>query len=103
VPGRTEPPAPTQPDNGHWTLLTNHGHVLVCIARQPDALLSDIAASVGIRERAVHRIVNDLVEAGYVERTKHGRRNHYTVHTDRPMRHPLEHMHCIGELLTTLT
>jgi predicted transcriptional regulator len=85
-----------------WTLLTNHGHVLVCIARQPDILLADIAAQVGIRERAAHRIVNELVEAGYLERTKNGRRNHYAVCTDQPMRHPLEEMHNIGELLTTL-
>ena len=84
-------------------MLTNHGHVLVCIAREPDILLSDIAAHVGIRERAAHRIVNELVEAGYVERIKQGRRNHYTVRADRPMRHPLERMHSIGELLTTLT
>ena len=96
------PTASSSSDAGHWTLLTNHGHVLVCIAREPDILLSDIAARVGIRERAAHRIVTDLVEAGYVERAKQGRRNHYTVHADRPMRHPLEQAHSIGELLTTL-
>lgn len=84
-------------------MLTNHGHVLVCIAREPDILLSEIAARVGIRERAAHRVVNDLVAAGFVTRTKQGRRNHYTVCADRPMRHPLEQMHSIGELLTTLT
>ena len=95
-------PAAPRSDAGHWTLLTNHGHVRVCIAREPDILLSDIAARVGIRERAAHRIVNDLVEAGYVERTKQGRRNHYTARADRPMRHPLEQLHSIGELLTIL-
>jgi len=52
-----------------WTLLTNHGHVLVCIARDPDVLLADLASEVGIRERAAHRIVTDLVDAGYVTRT----------------------------------
>lgn len=103
MPGRTQPTASPPSDGGHWTLLTNHGHVLVCIAREPDILLSDIAARVGIRERAAHRIVNDLVEAGYVERTKQGRRNHYTVCANRPMRHPLEQMHSIGELLRILT
>jgi predicted transcriptional regulator len=77
-------------DAAHWTLLTNHGHVLVCIAREPDILLSDIAARVGIRERAAHRIVNDLVEAGYVTRTRVGRRNHYEVHGDQPLRHRLQ-------------
>jgi DNA-binding MarR family transcriptional regulator len=85
-----------------WTLLTNHGHVLVCIARDPDILLSDIAAQVGIRERAVHRIVTDLIEAGYVTRTRRGRRNHYTIRERQPMRHPLERPHRIGELLEAL-
>jgi hypothetical protein len=60
-------------------------------------------ADVGIGVRAAHRIVTDLVEAGYVERTKQGRRNHYTVCLNRPMRHLLEQMHSIGELLRTLT
>ena len=83
-------------------MLTNHGHVLLCIARDPDILLAEIAARVGIRERAAHRIVSDLVDAGYITRTKLGRRNHYTVRADRPMRHPLEQMHNIGELLSTL-
>jgi DNA-binding MarR family transcriptional regulator len=91
-------PAAPRSDAGHWTLLTNHGHVLVCIAREPDTPLSNIAARVGIRERAAHRIVNDLDEEGYVERTKQGRRNHYTVRADRPIRHPLEQMHSIGTL-----
>jgi DNA-binding MarR family transcriptional regulator len=96
------PPPPSEPAESHWTLLTNHGHVLVCIARDPDILLFELATRVGIRERAAHRIVNDLVEAGYVERTKRGRRNHYTIRDGQPMRHPLEQMHNIGELLTTL-
>lgn len=85
-----------------WTLLTNHGHVLVCIARDPDVRLSDLADRVGIRERAVHRIVTDLIDAGYLERVKVGRRNHYRIRIDRPMRHPVEQEHSIGELLATL-
>lgn len=100
---RARPPAPSgQPDGATWTLLTNHGHVLVCIARDPDMLLADIAGRVGIRERAAHRIVTDLVDAGYVARTKHGRRNHYAIRTDMPMRHPLERSHLIGELIAAL-
>lgn len=89
-------------DPPSWTLLSNHGHVLVCIARDPDVLLAAIAASVGIRERAAHRIVGDLIAAGYVTRSKRGRRNHYVVRADRPMRHPLESEHAIGDLLRAL-
>jgi DNA-binding MarR family transcriptional regulator len=93
--------ADTRPTPG-WTLLSNHGHVLICVARDPDMLLADIATRVGIRERAAHRIITDLVDAGYLTRTKAGRRNHYSVTTDRPMRHPLERDHAIGELLDAL-
>jgi DNA-binding MarR family transcriptional regulator len=85
-----------------WTFLSNHGHVLVCIARDPDIRLSDLAHLVGIRERAAHRIVNDLVEAGYVKREKRGRRNHYVVRRNRHLRHPIERVHLIGELLAVV-
>ena len=85
-----------------WTFLTNYGHVLLFIARHPDARLRDIADAVGITERAAQRIVYDLVEEGYVERTREGRRNRYTVELDRPLRHPLESDHTIKELMTTL-
>lgn len=73
-----------------WTFLSNHGHVLVCVAAQPDIRLSEIADRVGIGERAAHRIVHDLLDAGYVSSEKVGRRNVYTVDLDRPLRHPLE-------------
>ena len=73
-----------------WTFLTNHAHVLVCVSRDPDVRARDIAAAVGITERAVLGILNDLVEGGYIERERVGRRNHYTVNGDRPFRHPLE-------------
>jgi hypothetical protein len=85
-----------------WTFLTNHAHVLVCIAQDPDIRGRDIAALVGITERAVQAIVADLAEEGYVTRTKVGRRNRYAVNGDAPLRHPLEHDHTIGELLVTL-
>ena len=85
-----------------WTFLTNYGHVLLYIARHPDARLRDIADAVGITERAAQRIVYDLVEEGYVERTREGRRNRYSVELDRPLRHPLESDHTIEELMTTL-
>ncbi len=92
----------TQRADAGWTFLTNHGHVLVCIAQDPDVLLSEIAERVGIRERAAHRIVTELVDAGYVRRERVGRRNHYTIDPDRPLRHPLEREHIIGELLSAI-
>lgn len=87
---------------GGWTFLTNHAHVLVCIAEDPDVRGRDIAALVGITERAAQAIVADLAVEGYVTRTKVGRRNRYTVNRDAPLRHPLEDDHTIGELLVTL-
>ncbi len=86
-----------------WTFLTNHAHVLLCVARDPDVRLRDVAVAVGITERAAQRIVADLVEAGYLERTREGRRNRYTVRDELPLRHPLEQEHAIGEILGVLT
>ncbi|MFN8559565.1 MAG: MarR family transcriptional regulator [Dehalococcoidia bacterium] len=85
-----------------WTFLTNHAHALVCIARDPDVRLTDIARLVGVTERAAQRIVNDLIEGGYVSRTRVGRRNVYAVHPDLPLRHPLEQHRDVGALLTVL-
>ncbi len=84
---------------GRWTFLSNHAHVLVCLARDPDARLTDIAEAVGVRERAVRRLIADLVDGGYVERRRLGRRNSYVLHLDRPLRHPLEHDHDAAELI----
>ncbi len=86
-----------------WTFLTNHAHVLVCIARDPGIRLRDVAERVGITERATQGIVSDLVEAGYVSRTRVGRRNHYAVQDDLPLRHPLEHEQAVGSLLQVVT
>ena len=85
-----------------WTFLTNHAHVLVCVAEEPDARGRDIATRVGITERAAQAIVADLVADGYVTRTREGRRNRYEIHPDAPLRHPLEAHHTVGELLVTL-
>lgn len=82
-----------------WTFLTNHSHVLICIAGDPGIRGRDIAEKVGITERSAQSIVADLVEAGYLTRTKVGRRNHYEVHPDLPFRHPLERDHQVAELL----
>ena len=85
-----------------WTFLTNHAHALVCIARDPGLRLRDVAERVGVTERAAQRIVSELVDAGYLERLREGRRNSYHVGPDRPLRHPLEHSHHIGEILEVL-
>ncbi len=87
---------------GTWTFLTNHAHVLVCIAEEPDIRGRDMATRVGITERAAQTIVADLVADGYITRVREGRRNRYEVHPDAPLRHPLEHDHTVGELLQTL-
>lgn len=85
-----------------WTFLTNHGHVLIAIARDPGARLRDVAERVGITERAVQGIVSDLVDTGYVERIRVGRRNQYSVRDNLPFRHPLEQDHMVGELVRML-
>ena len=85
-----------------WTFLSNHGHVLVCLARDPDARLRDVAALVGVTERAVQKILADLDAAGVVERRREGRRNRYRMRTDRPLRHPLEAHRTVAALLGML-
>ena len=85
-----------------WTFLSNHAHVLICIARDPETRLRDIATSVGITERAAQRIVSDLVGCGYLTRERVGRRNRYEVHLDLPLRHPLEADAPVGVLLGAL-
>lgn len=89
--------------NGSWDFLTNHAHVLVCVARDPGIRLRDIAAAVGITERAAHRILSQLVNGGYVRRERDGRRNRYQVMAGRPMRHPLLQKREVGDLLGVLT
>jgi DNA-binding MarR family transcriptional regulator len=85
-----------------WTFVTNHTQVLLCIARDPGVRLRDVAARVGITERAVQRIVAELVEAGFVERRRVGRRNEYSVNREGAMRHPAQFGHEVGELLDLL-
>lgn len=87
---------------GTWTFLTNHSHVLICLARDPESLMRELAELVGITERAVQSIVADLEAEGYVTRERVGRRNRYEVHPDQPMRHPVEGGHVVRELLDAL-
>jgi predicted transcriptional regulator len=82
-----------------WTFLSNHANVLICIAQEPRIRLRDLAERVGITPRAVHRIIGELEEAGYLSRVREGRRNRYDVHMEVPLRHPIG-AHCsVGEML----
>jgi Mn-dependent DtxR family transcriptional regulator len=88
---------------GEWTLFSNYGHVLVCLAGNPRVRLREVAAQVGITERAVQKIVRDLQEAGYVSVSKQGRCNRYRINRRKSLRHPLE-SHCnVGRLLSLIT
>jgi hypothetical protein len=87
---------------GSWTLLTGHGHVLVEIARRPEARIRDIAAAAGITERTAQAIVADLEAAGYVTRARVGRRTRYTVNHDSLFRHPAQEGHRVGPFLVLL-
>jgi predicted DNA-binding transcriptional regulator YafY len=88
--------------NDQWTFLTNHCHVLICIANDPTVRMRDLATEVGITERAVQRIVADLRDAGYLSLERHGRRNHYRMRSDMPMRHPVEGHCLVSQLLEAL-
>lgn len=82
-----------------WHFLTNHAHVLLSIAEDPDVTVRDLASRVGITERAVIRIIGELDNEGFVDRERHGRNNHYTIHPELPLRHPVE-AHCsVGDLI----
>ncbi len=86
-----------------WTFLTNHGHVLLAVAADPDVRVEEIAARVGITSRAVLAILRDLEEAGYVVRSRRGRRTHYEVRPHRPFRHPSTAHREVDDLLAIFT
>lgn len=88
------PPAPTS-----WTFLTNHAHVLIRIAMDPRILVRTLAEEVGIRERAVLRIIGELEEAGYLTHAREGRQNVYAVRLEKPLRHPIERHKTVGALI----
>jgi DNA-binding MarR family transcriptional regulator len=85
-----------------WKFLTNHAQVLVCIAHDPGVLLREISERVGITERAAHRIVAELADAGYITREREGRRNKYTIPTARPLSDRLVRRKNVGDLLAVL-
>ncbi len=86
-----------------WSFLTNHARVLLCIAQDPTIRLREIGDRVGVTERAAHRIIVELVDAGYVSRARTGRRNRYTIHGDVPLHDRIVQTHRLDELLDLLT
>lgn len=91
-----------EPSGPSWTFLSNHAHVLICLARNPGAVLREVADQVGITERSVRNILDDLEDAGFVLREREGRRNRYMLALDLPLRHPLEAHRSIGDLLAAV-
>lgn len=85
-----------------WTFLTNHAEVLLCVTSNPRITARDIASAVGITERAVQRIIDNLAAAGYVHRHREGRNNHYDVDLDQPLRHPAQRAKPVRDLVEVL-
>ena len=89
-------------EDHNWRFVTNHAHVLECIATNPTVRLRDIAVTIGITERTVSQIVSDLERAGYVSKIRVGRSNHYQVHGELPLRHPQHRHRTVSELIRFL-
>lgn len=102
-PGGSSPPSPGGPPSSTWTFLSNHAHVLICLATDPDLVLREVATRVGITERAVQKILVDLETEGLLTRTRDGRRNRYELHLDQPLRHSLESHRSVRELIALVT
>lgn len=90
---KSEKSAPLSSEEASWTFFTNHGHVLLCLAQEPEMLLREVAQKVGITERMVQKIVSDLEAAGVLVREKIGRQNTYQINAKLPLRHAVE-AHC---------
>lgn len=99
--GTPPPPAPPPPA-ASWTFLSNHSHVLICLCRDPDLRLRDVAARVGITERGVQKIVQELEAAGALVRHRAGRRNTYEIIPTIPLRHAVESHRTVGDLLAAV-
>jgi predicted transcriptional regulator len=95
----SEPAISARSPHHEFTLFTNHAFVLVLIAQSPNIRMREIASNLGITERAVQRIVDDLTSNGYISVTKDGRRNRYQIRPERIMCHPLTKHRNIGDLL----
>lgn len=105
TPGRTAKKAVAQAagTGRGWTFLTNHAHVLLCLAHGESLTARELSLRIGITERAVQAILADLIAAGYLKKSKVGRRNSYTVNPRGRLRHPLESSHTVGELIAALS
>ena len=86
----------------NWTFLTNHGHVLIILSRNPGIRISELADEVGISERQVSNILKDLDDSGYVTKKREGRRNRYAISSDAPLRHQSNQDHTVSELIKIL-
>lgn len=91
--------AASETTSGGWTFLTNHAHVLICIAQNPQLTMRDLADTIGITERAVQRIVMELERDDYLVRFREGRTNRYALNADKPLRHPVERHCSISDLV----
>lgn len=103
LPHSPEPPAAPSRTSGlsqSWNFLSNHAHVIVCLDRDSQCVMREIASRVGITERAVQKIVAELEAAGVIRRERHGRRNHYSINRQVRLRHSLESHRSIGDLLS---
>jgi predicted transcriptional regulator len=86
-----------------WMFLTSHARVLLCIAQDPGIRLREIGERVDVTERAAHRIVGELADAGYLSRERHGRRNRYTINSDLTLPDPVARRQRVGDLIAVLT
>lgn len=106
APGRTpasgKATLDADPTPARWTFLTNHAHVLILLSRNPSMVLREVAVLVGITERAVQRIIADLLEERFIEREKVGRQNHYRILGDKSLRHPIESHRKVADLLQAI-
>jgi len=86
----------------HWTFLSHHAHVLILISRNPEETIDNLAAHAGVTARSVTTIIADLVDAGYVTKSKVGRKNHYTINLQGPLRHQTSAQRTVGDLIAAL-
>ncbi len=85
-----------------WTFLTNHSHVIICLVRDPELRVRDLASEIGITERAILRILAELEVEGVLSKSREGRRNRYSIDLDFPLRHPLESQYTLSKLTKSL-
>jgi DNA-binding transcriptional ArsR family regulator len=92
----------TELSPAHWTFLSNHAHVVICLSRDSNLRLRDLAQLVGITERGIHRVLSELEDAEIIEKFRDGRRNYYKINYKAYLRHPLEHHATVGDLIGIL-